>query len=93
MKTASAAEAGASARRKTPFLSARAKAAEAAGANAALAARLDIAAGGPAVAPEGLGRSFGAVVSATCASTLPAGSLWGSFGTVVNSPCAFAVPA
>src|SRR5580704_11451111 len=57
-----ASEAGAPARRKTPFIPAMAEAAESIGANPALAASLRIAASGLAVAAERLWRSFGTVV-------------------------------
>lgn len=88
-----AAEAGTSARRKTPLLSARTETAESAGANAALATRLGIASGSPAVAAERLRRPFGTVVNAARAFTFPAGKLWRPLGTVVITLCAFAVPA
>ena len=65
VKTASTAKASASARRKTPFLSTMAEAAEGARSNAALAARRGITASGPAVAAERLGRSFATVVNTT----------------------------
>jgi hypothetical protein len=90
VKTASADEAGASARRKTPFLSARAKAAEGAGANAALAARLGIASGGPAVAPEGLWCFFGTVVNTPRASAVADGRLSLYFVMGVNTARTFA---
>src|SRR5580692_808983 len=54
VEAASTAEAGASARRETPFLSATADAAEGIGTNAALATRLGIATSGAAVAGERL---------------------------------------
>ena len=72
VKTASAAEAGAPARRKTPFLTAMAETAQGARPNAALTARLGIAASGPVVAPKRLWRSFGAVVITLCAFAVPA---------------------
>ena len=93
VKAAPAAEAGASARRKTPFLSATAESAEGAGANTTLAARLGVAASSPVVAAERLWRRSGTVVNPARALTFPAGRLWRSFGTVVITLCAFAVPA
>ena len=87
---ATAAEAGASARRKTPLLSAGAIAAESAGANAALAARLGITAGGLTVASERLWRFFKTVVSATPARAVADGRLSRSFVTVVNAARVFA---
>ena len=90
VKTASAAEAGASARRKTMFLSARTKTAEGAGANAALATRLGIAAGGPAVAAEGLWCFFGTVVNTPRASAVADGRLSLCFVMGVNTARTFA---
>src|ERR1700746_118252 len=83
VKTASAAEAGAPARQKIPFLSAGRKTAEGAGANTTLAARLGVAASSPVVAAERLWRRSGTVVNPARALTFPAGKLWRSFGTVV----------
>jgi hypothetical protein len=88
VKTA-AAEAGASARRKTPFLSARSKTAESAGANTTLAARLGVAASSPVVAAERLWRRSGTIVNPARALNFPAGRLWRSFSTVVITAGAF----
>jgi hypothetical protein len=93
VKTASAAEAGASARRKAAFLSTMTVPVEGARPNSALTARLGVAASGPVVATERLWRPFGTVFNAARAFTFPAGRLWRSFGTVVITLCAFAVPA
>ena len=71
VKTTSTAKASASARRKTSFLSAMADPTEGARVNAALTARRSIAASGPAVAAEGLGRSFATVVNTALPSAAP----------------------
>ena len=72
VKTAPAAEAGASARRKAPFLSATAEAAEGARANAALAARLDIAATSSGFAADGTGANVALAPGLGIAASSPA---------------------
>ena len=89
-KTASPAEAGASARRKTAFLAPMTVPAEGTGASTTLAARLRVAASSPVVAIERLRRRSGMVVNPAHALAFPAGRLWRSFGTVVVTARDFA---
>lgn len=87
VKTASAAEAGASARRKTPFLPAMTVPAEGAGANAGLAARLGRDTTSSVFAVNGTGANIALTtrLGIAASSSVVAGErLWRPFGAVVN---------
>jgi hypothetical protein len=86
VKAAAYTEAGASARRKTPFLSAMTEAAESARANSALAVRLAIAASGSVITDERLWCSFGMVVDTASVPAVATEALWPSFAAFMHIP-------